>query len=119
MHVSSNSYMNEYMKRRYRQRRELAFKILGGKCVLCGSVDNLEIDHIERSYQIFNFSKTWNCAIKDFIEELAYCQLLCKPHHKEKSDKEQSVEHGEGLTGKRNCYCDLCRPLKQKYNREW
>ena len=27
----------------------------------------------------------------------------------------QSVDHGGGKTGKRNCRCDLCRPLKNKY----
>ena len=27
----------------------------------------------------------------------------------------QPVDHGGGKTGKRNCLCDLCRPLKNKY----
>ena len=51
--------------------------------------------------------------------ELAKCQLLCQPHHLEKTIRERSVGHGEGLTGKRNCRCELCGPLKLAYNREF
>lgn len=111
--------MREYMGRRYRQRRAMAFKILGGKCVVCGTVENLEIDHIERSHKIIEISKLWNCALNTFLDELKYCQLLCKEHHRIKSANERSVGHGQGLTGKRNCYCNLCKPLKKKYMQEY
>jgi hypothetical protein len=45
--------------------------------------------------------------------------LRCKRHHRIKTTNELSVEHGGGVTGKRNCYCDLCKPLKAEYNRTW
>jgi 5-methylcytosine-specific restriction endonuclease McrA len=73
------------MKRRYQQRRELAFSILGYACALCGSEVNLQIDHIHWQNKEFNFSKYWNCSEKKFLEELAKCQALCETCHREKS----------------------------------
>lgn len=110
--------MNEYMKNRYRERRQIAYEILGNKCAKCGETENLEIDHINRLDKVFDFSKLWNIALEKFKTELKKCQLLCKDCHKRKTSLELSVPHGGGLTGKRNCYCELCKPLKRKYNNE-
>lgn len=79
----NNAYMNDYMKRRYRKRRELAFEILGGRCVGCGTTEQLEIDHIEREGVPSNkkFAHFWNMAIERFRLELEKCQLLCYDCH--------------------------------------
>lgn len=116
---NSNEYMNEYMKRRYKQRKEKAILLLGGKCLECGTTEDLQFDHINPDEKSFNISKMWSISEARFLKELSKCQLLCELHHLNKTLGEISVPHGGGLTGKRNCYCDLCKPLKQLYNREW
>lgn len=113
-----NEYMRKYMLKRYHRRRSDSIEKLGGKCVVCGTTDNLEIDHIDRSTKTMAISGLWSCNIQRYEAELKLCQLLCEQHHKEKTSRENSVDHGGGKTGKRNCYCELCAPLKRAYARE-
>lgn len=113
-----NEYMRKYMLKRYHRRRSDSIEKLGGKCVVCGTTDNLEIDHIDRSTKTMAISGLWSCNIQRYEAELKLCQLLCEQHHKENTSRENSVDHGGGKTGKRNCYCELCAPLKRAYARE-
>ena len=117
--MTEKDQINNYMLRRYHSRRNKAIEILGGTCVVCGSVDSLEIDHIDPELKSFSISKLWSVSEKRYLDELSKCQLLCKEHHKIKTIIEKSVNHGEGLTGKRNCYCELCAPLKKIYNAQY
>lgn len=111
-----NAYMRVYMTARYHRRRAMAIELLGGKCVACGTVKDLEIDHVDPAAKTFNVgSRTVSEA--RYLAELKLCQLLCKYHHKIKTAAGNSVEHGGGLTGKKNCRCDLCKPLKNTYYR--
>lgn len=50
---SYNEYMRQYMKRYRDQRRADAIELLGGRCVDCGSTEDLEFDHIDRSEKRF------------------------------------------------------------------
>jgi hypothetical protein len=113
-----NKYLRNYMNERWIKRRSLAIDLLGGCCWQCGDKDDLEFDHINPEDKTFTIARGSSFSNKRFWKELQKCQLLCKHHHIEKTSKEQSVEHGGGITGKRNCYCDLCAPLKRVYNRE-
>ena len=114
-----NAYMREYQKVRYVKRRTMFIAELGGKCILCGSTENLEFDHIDPTQKAFNIGK-WiaNRKEEDIRAELKKCQLLCASCHKRKTVKAKSVEHGEGKTGVRNCRCEKCAPLKNAYARE-
>jgi hypothetical protein len=115
-----NAYMKQYMADRYLRRRTEAIALLGGKCVVCGTTENLELDHIDPQKKSFNFAKAlagW--AQKRIDEELKKAQLLCETHHLQKSRIDNGVEHGGGLTGKRNCRCELCAPLKNAYVKEF
>lgn len=114
-----NEYMREYMKRRYHQLRAEAVEILGGKCAVCGTTEALEIDHVNRSDKRIDLGKITSVSRARFMEELKVCQLLCEEHHQRKTSRESSVPHGGGKTGKRNCLCELCRPLKNAYARDW
>lgn len=105
----------EYLKLRYRAKMDEAIAFLGGKCVECGSVDQLEIDHIDRSTKTATVSKLWSMRRDTMLEELTKCQLLCGGCHQNKTSSELTVGHGGGLTGVRNCYCELCKPLKARY----
>jgi 5-methylcytosine-specific restriction endonuclease McrA len=85
-YANYNSEMNRYMKERYHRRREYWKAALGGECAECGSTDDLEFDHIvaeEKSYPIAKILS--GGSEKKVAEEMAKCQLLCRPHHIEKS----------------------------------
>lgn len=117
--MSNNEYMRVYVLDRYYKRRTEWIEKLGGKCVVCGATENLEFDHVDeasKEYEIGSILATHSEAKVSY--EMGKCQLLCERHHMEKTAKFNSVDHGGGLTGKRNCYCDLCAPLKRKYNYE-
>jgi hypothetical protein len=135
---------SEDMKRRYHERRNLALKLLGGKCVVCGTRKNLEIDHIDPSTKTMIVARMTTVAYERFLDEVSRCQLLCKKHHIEKTSSEQSVPHGGGregsvarkppaerlkeLHGTRKGYqierrlgiptCDECRYANSEYTRD-
>lgn len=115
--------MKVYMAERRKSRRAKLVDMAGGKCVECGSDDNLEFDHINPEQKTFNLSGCYlDKAWSKIIEEFEKCQLLCKDCHYQKSvnsDWSKVVDHGGGLTGKRGCYCELCGPLKNAYNKKY
>jgi hypothetical protein len=85
--------MREYMKRRWRLRRQVAIAFLGKKCVRCGRADSkkrkLEFDHIDRLVKKHTVAKLTSINEIAFWKEIKKCQLLCTPCHKEKSRPEQ------------------------------
>jgi hypothetical protein len=83
--ANSNEYMRRYMLARYHQRMADARKLLGGKCIVCGSIENLELDHINWRTKTLQINKMWSVSAERFTAELEKCQLLCREHHIEKS----------------------------------
>lgn len=106
---------------RYRKRRIYAIAKLGGKCVVCGTTENLEIDHIIKATKSFQITQKWSVPMEIYDAELAKCQLLCHKHHVEKSHREKDwgkgygpTEHGSlAMYKNHGCRCSLC---KKKYN---
>jgi hypothetical protein len=113
--VAYNEYQREYQLTRYHQRKKAAIAQLGGKCALCEVAEDLEIDHIDPALKMLAISRLWSVSEAKFLAELEKCQLLCKPHHAEKTRREQSVDHGGGASGKRNCPCKPCKRRKAEY----
>jgi hypothetical protein len=109
--------MRSYMRDRYHQRRAEAVAILGGKCAVCGIQRNLDIDHIDRSTKAMSVNRMAYVSRERFLLELTKCQLLCKKHHIDKTSSEQSVGHGGGRSGKKNCPCIPCRRKHREYMR--
>ncbi len=107
----------EYELNRYHALRIEAIMMLGGKCSSCGSVDNLEFDHINPKNKSFHISALWSISKQKFLIELKKCQLLCSTCHKIKTSAEKSVPHGGGKKGKRNCGCMPCLEKRREYNR--
>lgn len=110
-------YMRKY-QREYaaRNRREW---LTGKFCVKCGSIENLEVDHIDRTQKVTHSVWGWGEAKRDI--ELAKCQVLCKKCHKEKTfvDLYSNVpEHGP-RTYRRGCRCDICRESAVKRMAEY
>ena len=50
-------HMRVYMMERYHKRRAEAVQLLGGKCVVCGTTEGLEIDHVDRSLKTMNVAR--------------------------------------------------------------
>jgi hypothetical protein len=110
-----NEYMRTYLLARYHKRRSEAVISLGGRCAVCGVTEELEIDHTDPALKSFDISKLWSVSRERFEAELEKCQVLCKQHHVEKTRREQSVDHGGGASGKRNCPCRPCKQKKAEY----
>jgi hypothetical protein len=121
--MNSNEYMREYMLNRYHQRRKAALEYLGGKCVICQTTENLELDHIDRSSKSIDIARMWSVSEVRFWEEIKKCQLLCKDHHLDKSfevgDIKPKADHGSTSLYRRGCRCYECREANSIYLKEY
>ncbi len=74
-----------YMAAYRADRRAWALAELGGKCVRCGTTENLHYDHIDPTTKIKPVTAMLQASREKFEAEVRKCQLLCFQHHKEKS----------------------------------
>lgn len=106
----------------YQKRKSKIIKYLGGKCRFCGSVDNLQFDHVDSLTKSFNVSSRWSYSWKNLLPEIKKCQLLCDPCHKKKTrdiDGHKS-EHGKySMYRHGNCRCNLCKEANRLQVAEW
>ena len=111
--MSSREYRRNWLLVRYRTTRNFLIGLLGGKCVKCFSMENLEFDHIDPTEKTFSIGERLTHPLESIIEEANKCQLLCHKCHLEKTlayRKEiHSATHGLHSTYSRGCRCDLCR----------
>lgn len=110
---------SEYDRERYQAAKQQLIEMLGGKCTACGTTEDLQFDHVSRVMKKFAIMTRWNRGHGELAEELAKCQLLCKPCHLEKTKAELGNEHGGGKTGRRNCSCEPCRARRRENNKEY
>lgn len=113
------------MLERYHKRKAYYIDLMGGKCVLCGSEVDLEIDHIDPSTKEFALGKAFaGFSTKRIEQEIKKCQLLCKSCHIEKTNSTRvRSEHGtKNRYLKYKCRCGICkaymRVVKKKSRRE-
>lgn len=109
----------EYMLERYYIRRDYAYKKLGGKCIVCGSKEELNLDHLDPKQKSFNISQLWSISQERFDVELDKCQILCKTCHKAKNLMDKNTKaairtHGT-LSSYRYCKCQQCRDAYKIY----
>ena len=105
------TYDREYY---HRTRRPKLVEYLGGKCAVCGTTEDLQFDHIDPEDKSFDIKG--RLTLSDEVKaELDKCQLLCGPHHREKSAREQSgFEHGTTYAWmKKKCDCAVCYAAKR------
>lgn len=98
MSQMGRNYHRNYSRNYYHVRRNELVQKLGGKCVKCGSTENLEFDHINANDKDFDIGKLLNRSKQKTDIELQKCQLLCRNCHIEKSKKDIS----EKLSGENN-----------------
>ena len=119
-----NAYMKEYMLKRYFKVREKILKLLGNKCVICGSSEKLEIDHIEYKNKSFSIAKFHSLTDEKLLEEVKKCQLLCFKCHRRKTIEERGYntreQHGTMACYRHgHCRCPECRKVWSDYCKEY
>lgn len=83
--MASREYHQKYERDRWEKRYPEALRTLGGRCVECGTTEDLQFDHVDPATKLFNISEGATRNENLFWDEVAKCQLLCVPHHKDKT----------------------------------
>lgn len=119
----NKAYHAKYNLARYHRIRDVIIKNMGGACFKCGSDGLLEIDHINPKEKKLDISKIITYPTKFLIDELAKCQLLCRPCHKEKTlvdlGKKRAIGTHGTLSARRYCNCRLCKDAFNLYMRAY
>jgi len=91
-----------------------------GPCALCGSWDDLQVDHIYPDEKETKPSQVWGCTKKKRDAELSKCQVLCKECHRIKTSLERTgkpPQQGHGTTKySYGCRCQVCVKAKADYD---
>lgn len=119
-----NAYMKKYMLARYHEVRARLLNLLGNKCAICYSTEDLEIDHIDYKQKKFNIAKCYSYSDEKLFKELAKCRLLCTKCHEKKSIEERGrnsrSQHGTVACYRHGkCRCVLCKEAWKLYTREY
>lgn len=113
---TQNDYQNARM-----QRLRIAWLKDNGPCKKCGSSENLEVDHIDRTTKISH--RVWSWSEQRRVAELAKCQVLCRACHINKTCDdlgERILVHGTvGRGYDRGCKCSACLGARAKQQREY
>ncbi len=106
----------EYQLEWIRQRR-IDWLRDNGPCVLCGSTEDLEVDHLDPALKVDH--KVWSWSAERRRVELAKCRVLCAECHKIKSNRElnRPLQHGTASAYSRGCRCTVCREANRQYKR--
>lgn len=102
--------MREYQRTWLRKRRD-TWLLENGPCRGCGSLDDLEVDHIDPTTKELKPTHIWSRRKDIRKAELAKCQVLCRACHNAKSRVALvRLTHGKAHTYKnRGCRCELCK----------
>lgn len=96
----------EYQRRWMSERRAKYFE--GKTCAVCGTSENLELDHVDPHLKISH--RIWSWKWDRILEETSKCQILCQKHHQEKTWSHLGeVRCGTVRSYRRGCRCDSCR----------
>lgn len=118
MTFKDKKYNNQYHLNYYHKRRKWFIDYLGGKCIICGSTENLEFDHIDPQTKLLNPKEAIRLTKEKAFEEIDKCQLLCESHHIHKTNSEKTqFNHGTVYAWmKKKCRCNVCEPVWRKWN---
>jgi 5-methylcytosine-specific restriction endonuclease McrA len=103
-------YLRNYNKAGRQQRRAKLIEMLGGCCVRCGAIEDLEFDHIDPSTKRFAVGSSMSRAWDVLVAETLKCQLLCRPCHREKAVEDRpEPAHSYYRYWYYGCRCAVCR----------
>lgn len=110
-----SSYMNDYIKR-----RRYKWILENGPCQKCGSTEDLEIDHIDRTTKSVETKHIFVLKQETREAELAKCQVLCSSCHLDKTSLEnRRFSHGTLAAYQRyRCRCYTCSKFHKEYRRK-
>jgi len=126
--ITGDDELNPIIKRKVAEnkalvdkRREAGIKKLGGKCRKCGSVEDLEFDHVNPRTKMFNMASSWTRSEDQIKAELKKCQLLCAECHKTKTLSERrEARHGTIWRYKEHrCRCEDCtEAMRERWRKD-
>jgi len=105
-------------RKAYTERRVAKAKeYLGGKCVECGSANDLHFHHMDPSTKKAEIStairrECWSWV--RLVDELDKCVLLCNGCHV--THHASRAEHGTARRYWRGCRCQPCRTANTEHN---
>ena len=102
-----NAYQREYQRSHWHKRRKELIAALGGRCVICGAIEDLEFDHIDPSSKHNAIADMATASKNKMCVELSKCQLLCKKCHKRKTFHDMGWE-----------FCETRKALQDKKRRQ-
>ena len=82
-------YMRAYQREWIKKRRN-AWISENGPCAKCGSIEQLEVDHIDYSQKKLHPRELWTRQTQIRTAELAKCQVLCRKCHRQKTKADLS-----------------------------
>lgn len=104
----------EYQKQWVQKRKSKWFSE-NGPCVICGSSERLELDHINPETKVTN--SIWSWSEKRRSDELIKCQILCYECHKKKTAIFMSkIKTGISSSGNRKLTPEDVILAKEFYN---
>jgi 5-methylcytosine-specific restriction endonuclease McrA len=111
---------NTYKRARYHARRREWIEE-NGPCARCGSIERLEVDHIDPNLKT-SHSLPWTCSLERMNKELENCQVLCHECHlvktREDYEARRVIRHGTRTAYQYyRCRCDLCRRAQALYRK--
>jgi len=78
-------------QRNWMRKRRKDWINANGPCKVCGSKENLEVDHINPKEKSLRPSQIWSLTEAKRLVELAKCQVLCHDCHLEKTLRERKL----------------------------
>ncbi|WIB25858.1 HNH endonuclease [Curtobacterium sp. MCSS17_015] len=109
MPFASRTARNAYYRQWRANRRQAWIAEQGGCCASCGSVSQLEVDHVDPTRKSLNVRDVWSLSAHRRNAELVKCQVLCHDCHARKTNPPPDLTHGTNSGYKtRGCRCDAC-----------
>lgn len=121
MHKMIDTPHNIAVRKHRAKKLAWAIQFLGGVCERCGSVDNLEFNHIDPLDKSFTIGSNLGRNKKVLIAELLKCELLCHNCHMLDTLFRQGAKPAaHGTPGKYTngkCRCRPCKDAWAQYKR--
>lgn len=102
----------KYALDRYYKKRNELIAALGGRCILCGSTEDLNFDHTDQIDKKFAIGKLLSHSNREVDKEVQKCDLLCFTCHMKKTkDNREHIKNRKHHTKLNTFQVDEIREL--------